>query len=32
MITHWSIQTSVGEFATENALCAEKFEDLSIGF
>jgi regulator of cell morphogenesis and NO signaling len=32
MKTHWNIQTSVGEFVTDNALCAETFEDLSIDF
>jgi len=32
MKTHWNTQTSVGEFVTDNALCAETFEDLSIDF
>ena len=32
MKTHWNTQISVGEFVTDNALCAETFEDLSINF
>jgi regulator of cell morphogenesis and NO signaling len=32
MKANWNIQTSVGEFVTDNALCAETFEDLSIDF
>jgi len=32
MKTNWDIQTSVGEFVTDNALCARTFEDLSIDF
>jgi iron-sulfur cluster repair protein YtfE (RIC family) len=32
MKTRWNTQTSVGEFVTDNALCAETFEDLSIDF
>jgi iron-sulfur cluster repair protein YtfE (RIC family) len=32
MKTRWNTQTSVGEFVTDNALCAEIFEDLSIDF
>lgn len=32
MKTNWNIQTSVGEFVTDNALCSETFEDLSIDF
>jgi regulator of cell morphogenesis and NO signaling len=32
MKTNWNIQTSVGEFVTDNALCAETFEVLSIDF
>ena len=32
MKANWNIQTSVREFVTDNALCAETFEDLSIDF
>ena len=32
MKTHWNTQISVGEFVTDNALCAETFENLSIDF
>jgi regulator of cell morphogenesis and NO signaling len=32
MTTNWNIQTSVGEFVTDNARCAETFEDLFIDF
>jgi regulator of cell morphogenesis and NO signaling len=32
MKTHWNTQIYVGEFVTDNALCAENFEDLSIDF
>jgi regulator of cell morphogenesis and NO signaling len=32
MKTHWNIQTSLGEFVKDSALCAEAFEDLSLDF
>ena len=32
MKTHWNTQISFGEFVTDNALCAETFENLSIDF